>query len=328
MCADEIRDHLSKACALHSPLHSNPTDPADNAMTSSNNLLPTIATFESQKSRHKTAITNASVQIPPATNALHESFLNRILGPINHTLNIVPPSHVPNLVQWTGFFTINLNTQPCIFPLSTPMQTYGQIVHFVSQATAESTRATQGTAYPTLLLLSQDTDEYHYIGNFVVSSVVTRTNFNQVLENLPGFSPNDRHTKHELLKERDRALGSISEFADDLPVDFYTLQYIFFGKEQYKILVYAKNKYDAMKAADYTIVLLIGAGDQTDKSSNPSITIDRASQTDYLSEPHNQNFTPPGLKVPTAPKAIRSDHSTIEDQTLSGSIHRSSISLS
>ncbi|TGO80577.1 hypothetical protein BELL_0004g00010 [Botrytis elliptica] len=325
ICADESRDRLFKLCALNSPLPSNLTGPAENAMASSNNLLPAVAAFESQKSHHKTAITNASVQIPPAPNAFHESFLNRILGPINRTLNIVPPSHTLSPVHWTRFFTINLDTQPYIFPLSTPIQTYGQIVHFVSQSTAESPRATQGTAYPTLLRLSQDTDEYYYIGHFVVSSVVTTTNFNQVLENLPDLSPNDRLTKHKLLKERNRALGSISGLADELPVDFYTLQYVFFGKEQYKILVDAKKTYDSMKAADHTIDLLIEADNQTDTSSTPSTTRDQANHPDYLSEPHNQNFAPPGLKFPTAPKAMRSDHSTIEDKTLSGSIHSDSI---
>ncbi|TGO15135.1 hypothetical protein BTUL_0044g00740 [Botrytis tulipae] len=259
ICADESRSHLSKAGALHLPPPTNPTDPVDHATTSSNDLLPTVATFDSQESRRGTATTNAS------------------------------------------------------------------IVHFVSQATADSPRATQGTTYPTLLRLSQDTDEYYYIGHFVVSSVVTTTDFNQVLENLPDLSSNDKHTKQKLLKERDRALGSISESLNDLPVDIYNLQYAFFGKEQYKILVDAKKKYDAMKAADNTINLLIEADDQTDKCPTPSTTMDKASQTGLLSEPHNHDITPLPLKIPTAPKAMRSDHSTIEVQTLSGPIHHNSI---
>ncbi|TGO42527.1 hypothetical protein BHYA_0007g00260 [Botrytis hyacinthi] len=231
ICADESRDKLSKACAPHPSPPSNPASPVDMAVTSPEDFLPTIANFKSQNSRYQIAITNASVQIPPATNAFHESFLNRIFGPINHTLNIVPPSQVINPVQWTRFFTINLDTQPYIFPPSTPIQTYGQIVHVVSQATAESPRASQGTTYPTLLRFSQDTDEYHYIGHFV-------------------------------------------------------------------------------------------ADDQTNKPSTSSTTLDKASQTGYLSEPHEGDFTSPDLKVPTAPKAMRSDHSTIEVQTLSGSIQR------
>ncbi|KAF5874508.1 uncharacterized protein Bfra_004518 [Botrytis fragariae] len=323
--ANESRDHLSKTGALHSPPPSNLASPADRATASPEDLLPTIATFRLQNSRRRTVITNASVQIPPATNAFHESFLNRIFGSINRTLNIVPPSHIPNPVQWTKFFNINLDTQPYIFPLSNPMQTYGQIVHFVSQATAESPRVTQGTIYPTFLRLSQDTDEYYYIGHFVVSSVVTTTDFNQVLENLPDFSPNEKGTRQKLLKERNRALGSTSVLENDLPVNFYTLQHVFFGEEQYKILIDAKNKCDAMKAADHTIDLLIEADNRTNKSPTSYGTMDKTSQTDYLSELHNQNFTPPGLKVPIAPKAMRSDHSTIEEPTILGSIHRSSI---
>ncbi|TGO70365.1 hypothetical protein BOTNAR_0001g00400 [Botryotinia narcissicola] len=116
ICADESRSHLSKAGALHSPPATNPTDPVDHATTSSNDLHPTVATFDSQDFRQGTAITNVSVQIPPATNVFHESFLDRIFGPINCTLNIVPPSHILNPVKWTRFFTINLDTQPYIFP--------------------------------------------------------------------------------------------------------------------------------------------------------------------------------------------------------------------
>ncbi|TGO70364.1 hypothetical protein BOTNAR_0001g00390 [Botryotinia narcissicola] len=183
----------------------------------------------------------------------------------------------------------------------------------------------QGTTYPTLLRPSQDTDGYHYIGHFVVSSVVTTTDFNQVLEILPDLSLDDKHTKQKLLKERDRALGSISESVNDLPINFYTVQYVFFGKEQYKILVDAKNKDDALKAADHTIDLLIEADNQPDKSFTPSTTVDKASQTGLLSEPHSHDITPPLLKIPTAPRAMRSDHSTIEVQTLSGSVQRDSV---
>ncbi|KAF7944726.1 uncharacterized protein EAE97_005359 [Botrytis byssoidea] len=270
ICADESRSHLSKAGALNSPPATNPTDSADNAMNSCDDLLPTIATFDSQESCEGTATTNASDLWTYKSQSQYS-------------------------------FAIAYSKPP------------------------KSPRATQGTTYPTLLRLSQDTDEYHYIGHFVVSSVVTTTDFNQVLKNLPDLSPDDTQTKQKLLKERDWALGSLSESVNDLPVDIYTLQYVFFGKEQYKILVDAKNKDDALKAADHTIDLLIEADNQTDESSTPSTTMDKASQTSLLSEPHNHDITPLPLKIPTAPKAMRSGHSTIEAQTLSGSVQHDSV---
>ncbi|TGO85633.1 hypothetical protein BPOR_0377g00020 [Botrytis porri] len=301
MCPDESCSRTARGEALHSPLPSNLKIQTDKATISPEDVLPIIATFNPQNSRHQSTITNAS------------SFLKKIFGPINHTLNIVPSSHISNPVQWTKFLSINLYTQPYIFPLSSPMQTYEQMVHFISQTTGKSPRATQGTVYPTTLRLSQNTDEYYYIGHFVVSSVVTTVDFNQVLRNLPEISPNDKNAKCKLLKERNRALGSMSEL------------YVFFGEEQYKILVDAKEKGEAMKAADHTIGLLTEDYNRTKKSPTSTRTMNKASETNSLSEPHNPNVTPLDLKAPTAPKTMQSDHSTIEDQTLPTSTHRSFI---
>ncbi|KAF7900393.1 uncharacterized protein EAF01_007695 [Botrytis porri] len=101
--------------------------------------------------------------------------------------------------------------------------------------------------------------------------------------------------------------------------------YVFFGEEQYKILVDAKEKGEAMKAADHTIGLLTEDYNRTKKSPTSTRTMNKASETNSLSEPHNPNVTPLDLKAPTAPKTMQSDHSTIEDQTLPTSTHRSFI---
>ncbi|KAB8303536.1 hypothetical protein EYC80_004946 [Monilinia laxa] len=257
MCADETRSHLSKETVPYTPPQSEPTSPADAILALPTGLLQTISDLETHHSHHQSPVTNASVQIPPTTRGFHKSFLNGVFGPINCTLNNVPPSHIPNSVKWTEFFTIHLDTQPYIFPLPNPLQTYGQIVHFTSQSTTETPRATQGTTFPTILRLSPDVDQYYYLGHFVVSNVITTTSFDQVLKSLPENDENTKHTKHKLLKERDRALGSAATITRNMPVDFYTLQYVFFGEEQYKILVRAQERFEALKSANNTINSLL-----------------------------------------------------------------------
>ncbi|KAG4035499.1 hypothetical protein MFRU_001g02680 [Monilinia fructicola] len=257
MCADETRSHLSKATVPYPPPRSDPTSPADAIPPLSTSILRKISDLETHHSHHQTPVTNASVQIPPTTRGFHKSFLNEVLGPINCTLNSIPPSHIPNSVKWSTFFTIHLDTQPYIFPLPNPSQTYGQVVHFISQSATEAPRATQGTSFPVLLKTAPDVEQYYYIGHFVVSNVVTTTDLNQVLKNLPDNDENTKHTKHKLLKARDRALGSATSIARNGPVDFYTLQYVFFGEEQYKILVRAQEKFEALKSANNTINLLL-----------------------------------------------------------------------
>ncbi|KAI9645447.1 hypothetical protein NHQ30_006186 [Ciborinia camelliae] len=232
------------------------------------------------------------MKIPPTTNGFHKSFLNKFFGPINRTLNSIPPSHMPNPVEWDKFFTIHLDTQPYIFPQPIEMQTYGQIVNFISQNTTEACRATRGTTYPVLLRLSHGLDQYHYIGHFVVNNVVTTTEFDELMENMPENEENTKHTKHKLLKERDRALGSAAASSKDMPVDFYTIQYVFFGEEQYRILVDAQEKFDALESANHTI--------------------------DSLLESHDRNPTsvplPPNHKnIPKGPASMHRRHASISE---------------
>lgn len=324
MCADESRSHLPKARALCTPSQSDSTSVVNAAPALSVGLIPTITEFEKQNFCHWIPITNASVQIPPTPRGFHKSFLNHFFGPIKRTLNNVPSWRIPNSVKWTNFFVIHLETQPYIFSTPNPLltQTYGQLVHFISGNEAELPRAAQGTTYPTLLQRTQSVDQYYYIGHFVVSSVVTTTDFDELLKNMPEMSEADKYTKHQLLDERSQALSSAAAAEKDLPVDFYTLQYVFFGDEQNKILLDAQDRFDALKAANNTIDSLLEANDRDKSLSStgqvpnmPAAMRNRhpsSSETETLPAPNHHNSSSSPLfqvnKAPSEPAAMTKKH--------------------